>query len=59
MAYVGQVDITFRLAFPVDSVKELVIRALVLKDQRLSKLIVGYNVIEQVMKQSEVNENSE
>ncbi len=58
MPYVGWVEITFKLASPVDSVKELVIPVLVLKDQRLSKPIIGYNVIEQVMRQSEASEVS-
>ncbi len=53
------VEITFKLASPVDSVKELVIPVLVLKDQRLSKPIIGYNVIEQVMRQSEASEDNE
>lgn len=47
------------MASPVDSVKKLVIPVLVLKDQRLSKPIIGYNVNEQVIRQSEINENSE
>lgn len=59
MPYVGWVEITFKLASPVDSVKELVIPVLVLKDQRLSKPIIGYNVIEQVMRQSEASEDNE
>ncbi len=59
MPYVGWVEITFKLASPVDSVKYLVIPVLVLKDQRLSKPIIGYNVIEQVMRQSEASEDNE
>lgn len=35
--------------------KELVIPVLILKGQQLSKPIIGYNVIEQVMKQSEAS----
>lgn len=59
MPYVGWVEITFKLASPVDSVEELVIPVLVLKDQRLSKPTIGYNVIEQVMRQSEASEDNE
>lgn len=53
--YEGWVEITFSLAPPANRMKELVIPVLVLKGQRLSKPIIGYNVIEQVMKQSEAS----
>ncbi len=59
MPYVGWVEITFKLASSVDSVKELVIPVLILNDQRLSKPIIGYNVIEQLMRQSEASEDNE
>lgn len=47
--------ITFNLAPHANKMKELVIPVLVLKGQQLSKPIIVYNVIEQVMKQSEAS----
>ncbi len=41
MPYVGWIEITLKLASPGDSVKELAIHVLVLKDQRVSKPIIG------------------
>lgn len=55
MPYEGWVEITFSLAPHANKMKELVIPVLVLKGQQLSKPIIGYNVIEQVMKQSEAS----
>lgn len=59
MPYEGWVEITFNLAPPANRMKELVIPVLVLKGQQLSKPIIGYNVIEQVMKQSEASGQSD
>lgn len=56
MPYVGWVEITLKLTSFDESVKDLVIPVLVLQDQTLSKSGIGYSVIEQVMRQSEVNE---
>lgn len=47
--------ITFNLVPHANKMKELVIPVLVLKGQQLSKPIIVYNVIEQVMKQSEAS----
>ncbi len=41
MPYVRLIEITLKLASPGDSVKELAIHVLVLKDQRVSKPIIG------------------
>lgn len=59
MPYEGWVEITFNLAPPANEMKELVIPVLVLKGQQLSKPIIGYNVIEQIMKQSEASGQSD
>ncbi len=58
MPYEGWVEITFNLAPPANKIEALVIPVLVLKGQQLSKPIIGYNVIEQVMKRSEVSGQS-
>lgn len=55
MPYGGWVEVTFRLASPAERVKELVIPMLVLKGQQLPKPIIGFNVIEQVMKQKDTD----
>lgn len=59
MPYEGWVEITFSLAPPAKKMKELVIPLLILKGQQLSKPITGYNMIEQVMKQSEESGQSD
>ncbi len=58
MPYEGWVEIMFNLAPPANKIKALVIPVLVLKGQQLSKPIIGYNVIEQVMKRREVSGQS-
>lgn len=55
MPYEGWVEVTFKLASPAERVKELVIPMLVLKGQQLPKPIIGFNVIEQVMKQKDTD----
>ncbi|GAA6106494.1 uncharacterized protein LOC113067551 [Tachysurus ichikawai] len=54
MPYCGWVEMTFKLASPGTTGRELIIPVLVLKDQELSRPIIGYNFIEQIMKQHEV-----
>ncbi len=53
MPYSGWVELTFKLASPVTNEKELHIPVLVLKDQELPRPIIGYNVIEQILRRSE------
>ncbi len=55
MPYSGWVELTFKLASPVTNEKELHIPVLVLKDQELPRPIIGYNVIEQIMRRSETS----
>ncbi len=55
MPYGGWVELTFKLAFSVTNEKELHIPVLVLKDQELPRPIIGYNVIEQIMRRSETS----
>ncbi len=56
MPYSGWVELTFKLASPVTNEKELNIPVLVLKDQELPRPIIGYNVIEQIMRRSETSD---
>ncbi len=55
MPYSGWVELTFKLASPVTNEKELHIPVLVLKDQELPRPIIGYNVIEQIMRRNETS----
>lgn len=53
MPYSGWVEMSFKLASPATTQEELIIPVLVLKDQELARPIIGYNVIEQIMRPNE------
>ncbi|RXN05991.1 Retrovirus-related Pol poly from transposon [Labeo rohita] len=55
MPYSGWVEMSFKLASPVTNQRELIIPVLILKDQELARPIIGYNVIEQIMKPNETS----
>ncbi|KAL0151336.1 hypothetical protein M9458_053330 [Cirrhinus mrigala] len=55
MPYSGWVEMSFKLASPVTNQRELIIPVLVLKDQELARPIIGYNVIEQIMRPNETS----
>lgn len=52
MPYRGWIEVTFGLAAEGANAKELVVPMLVMKGRHLSQPIIGYNVIEQILKAS-------
>lgn len=53
MPYLGWVEITFRLAPEINQTKELIIPVLVMKGGHLSHPIIGFNVIEHILANTE------
>lgn len=53
MPYLGWIETTFRLISETDQMKELIIPVLVMKGCHLSHPIIGFNVIEHIMAQTE------
>lgn len=56
MPYKGWVEVIFKLVSGSTDVKELVIPVLVMRGRHLSHPIIGFNVIEQIVKQSDTKQ---